>query len=79
MKIHAQKIKFVLIQLMQIPLNIALSLIYFILILPYAFFYQLSAKPRQKTADPELGSSPVSFWINLKPKNPDLENLRRQF
>lgn len=70
MKSGLKKLIDILTRVIQIPLNIILCLLYFILVLPYFFIYRNSFDPH--TDQP-------SFWIDPKPEKPSLENLRRQF
>jgi len=82
MKLGFKKILTVLIQIIQIPLNIVLALLYFILILPYYFVYKNSFQTKSISPDlnnPSQNNKPTSFWLDIKPADNSLESLRRQF
>ncbi|MBU1087956.1 MAG: hypothetical protein KKD05_10650 [Candidatus Omnitrophica bacterium] len=82
MKLVFKKILLILIKIIQIPLNIVLALLYFLLILPYAFVYRKSFVPEINSAAAAKNNSkhkPRSFWLDVNPADPSLENLRRQY
>lgn len=73
MKSSFKKLIEILKKIIQIQLNIVLSLLYFILILPYSFVYKKSFRPKDNK------NQENSFWIDIKSADKTLDSLRRQF